>query len=430
MRYIVLFWCSLLGYAIWSYGLADPNLVLTSWEPYWVFQNWIWSIARTQVQFFTGAYLVLLLLLFWFSIRATTWLRSIPTASTKKVLLGFFLAVSPLLISYNALSHDVFNYLFNAKMVVVYRQDPHIHTALEFSDDDWTRFMHNTHTPAPYGYGWTGLSVLPYMLGMGKFTLSWIIFRLFSAGSLVLVFLALRQLAERFGKKLSLADAAVFFLNPLVLIEVLSNSHNDLWMLAPALFGFSVLFARKRWSLRWRVVASLILLGFSISIKYATAVLLPIWFVVLSLERFEANSFAQVGAKTLIPKNIFAFFTQGLWQRVLRIFPYVAAVFLFIPLVTTQSQQYLPWYLTWSLVWMPFISSKKWRRFWLVLSIAALLRYVPWLYAGGYQVDTVQWQKMISWGIPVVWLAWFSMRTRGKTSVPAGDILIGKTIHE
>ena len=36
-----------------------------------------------------------------------------------------------LLLSHNALSHDMFNY-FNARMVVKYAMNPHIHTALEF----------------------------------------------------------------------------------------------------------------------------------------------------------------------------------------------------------------------------------------------------------------------------------------------------------
>lgn len=424
MRYVLSFWLCLFGYAVWSYGLVDPNLVLTSWQPYWVFQNWIWSLARTFPTQYTVVYLLLIACLFWLSLQLKKWLQKYTKLSLARIVMSFLFLISPLLLSYNALSHDVFNYLFNAKMVVVYQANPHVRTALTFSQDDWTRFMHNTHTSAPYGYGWTGFSLIPYILGFGKFTWTWLLFRLFSVGSLLLVFIALRQLAERMGKKLSLGDAAVFFLNPAVLIEIVANTHNDLWMLAPALFGLSLLLARKRFSLGWRVVGSLVLLALSVSIKYATVVLLPVWLTILALERFEAGSFARLK----VPKQFLSILTKGLWERVFRLLPYVAAVLLLLPLFTTQSQQYLPWYLTWSLVWLPLIGSRKWRSFWIVCSIAALLRYVPWLYAGGYEAETVQWQKYISWGIPAVWLIWQS--SRGKTKTEHGSVLIGKTIDE
>ncbi|NCN82856.1 MAG: hypothetical protein GW947_02710 [Candidatus Pacebacteria bacterium] len=426
MRYVVSFWFCLLGFTVWSYGLADPNIVFTSWQPYWVFQNWIWSLARTFPEWYTAVYVLLIGSLFWLSLQLKNWLQKFSKISLTQTVLWFLLLISPLLFSYNALSHDVFNYLFNAKMVMVYHANPHVQTALEFATDDWTRFMHNTHTPAPYGYGWTGLSLVPYLLGFGKFTWSWLVFRLFSVASLVLVFVALQQLARRMGKKVSLSDAAVFFLNPLVLIEVVANSHNDLWMLAPALFGLSFLLARKRFSLGWRVGISLLLLAFSISIKYATVTLLPVWLTILALERFEAGSFGRLQARLHIPKRFLIVLTKGIWERVFRSLPYVAAVSLLLPLFTNQSQQYLPWYLTWSLVWLPLISARKWRRFWLVCSIAALLRYVPWLYVGGYEEQTVQWQKYISWGIPAVWLAWQSMGIKTKTE--NSSVLIGKTI--
>ncbi|MDA1079284.1 MAG: hypothetical protein O2840_01180 [bacterium] len=421
MRYVVSLWVCLLSYAIWSYGLADPNLVLTSWEPYWIFQNWIWSIARGFVTFYTTVYVLLIACMFWLGLQMQRWLRGITHLTLSRTILWFTLIISPLLFSYNALSHDVFNYLFNAKMVLIYQANPHAQTALEFSDD-WTRFMHNTHTPAPYGFGWTGLSLIPFMLGFGKFTWTWLLFRVFSVASLVLVYVGLKQLAGLMGKRLTLSDAAIFFLNPLVLIEIVANSHNDLWMLAPALISFSFLLARKRFAFRSRVFGSLLLLAFSVSIKFATIVLLPIWLTILALERFEEGSFTRLR----LPKRFLQLLTQGIWERILRVLPYSAAALLLLPLLTNQSQQYLPWYLTWSLVWLPLIGSAKWRVFWLVCSIAALLRYVPWLYAGGYEADTVQWQKYISLGIPAMWLLWQWSIVRPKTE--HGSILVGKTV--
>ena len=54
------------------------------------------------------------------------------------VLLGIF--------AYPMFSYDIFNYLFNAKMVLIYGANPHIKTALEFAFDPMVRFMQNTHT--------------------------------------------------------------------------------------------------------------------------------------------------------------------------------------------------------------------------------------------------------------------------------------------
>ena len=53
-------------------------------------------------------------------------------------------------------------------MVVDHSANPHISTAWDFVSDPWTRFVQNAHSPAPYGYGWTGLSVGPYLLGFKR----------------------------------------------------------------------------------------------------------------------------------------------------------------------------------------------------------------------------------------------------------------------
>ncbi len=77
-------------------------------------------------------------------------------------------------------SYDVFNYLFNAKMVWIYQVNPHIHAAIEFSRDPMLRFMQNVHTPAPYGYGSTALSLIPGLTWFTKnFTISFWAMKLF-----------------------------------------------------------------------------------------------------------------------------------------------------------------------------------------------------------------------------------------------------------
>ena len=75
----------------------------------------------------------------------------------KKILLLFGLSLAALLPSYPALSHDIFNYIFNAKMVVDYHANPHVMVAMDFPNDPWLRFMHNVHRITSYNVCYTKL---------------------------------------------------------------------------------------------------------------------------------------------------------------------------------------------------------------------------------------------------------------------------------
>jgi hypothetical protein len=159
-------------------------------------------------------------------------------------------------------------------MVVEFGANPHLQTAMDFPDEPMLRFMNNIHTPAPYGYGWTGLSILPYLLGMNKFFSTFLAFKLFAFISLVLTLLIMEKLANKTDYK----KLAMLYLNPLLLIEVLSSAHNDLWMLAPALLAIYLVTNLEKQKLL-KTFFIIILMTLSISIKYATIALLPFFFI-------------------------------------------------------------------------------------------------------------------------------------------------------
>ncbi len=287
-------------------------------------------------------------------------------------------------LSYNALSHDIFNYMFNARMVVKYDVNPHETTALWFPYDPWTRFMHNTHTTAPYGYLWTGMSVVVYLLGMGKFLVTWLLFK----GMGVLSYLLLLWVYVRlYGKEHAIAPQtlAVLFLNPLVLIEVASSAHNDLWMLVPALVSFWMLTKPKLTTKTLVLAGSFLLL--SILIKVATIVLLPLWLVLVIVKLKIVHR---------LPKVF-----QKMSTQIVAYWPDWASVVLFVPLLTERSQYFHPWYLLWSLVWLPLVRWQLWKVFLLALSVSSLLRYVPWLWAGGFPPEVLLQQKLTTW-LPAV----------------------------
>lgn len=375
-------------YAVFSFSLTDPNLVLTGWSPYWNFQQWMWQNFFSNRVLLTQVYTLLISLLFgcyfflfFGGLKPEKW-------SGKKLTVCVLLFCLPLLFSYNALSHDVFNYIFNAKIVTVYQSNPHIKTALNFPQDEWIRFMHNVHTPAPYGYMWTGISLIPSLLGMGKFTVTWLLFRAFNLLGIVGLIVSFYVLVKTELSKNQYLQKSMLLvlLNPLFLIELVSNSHNDVWMMAPAMLSVGLLRSSKELQLK-SLFFSLLLLAFSISIKLSTVVLIPVWLAILLEQVFQ---------KYQLPSMI-----RRITLFIHQHYADISVLLLFIPLLTPRSQQFHPWYLVWLLVWIPFLRWQWLRNALLVLSVSSLFRYLPWLLNGGFSDDIIFQQKLITF-LPLI----------------------------
>lgn len=368
-----------LVFAIFSFVLTDPNLILLKADWFLNFQTFLWRNILPLQNLRTVFFFFLLILIFLnYLLILKNWSKL--NLDSRQNFWRFLILISlPLVISYNALSHDLFNYIFNAKMVVEFGANPHLKTALDFPDEPMLRFMNNVHTVAPYGYGWTALSLLPYLAGFGKFLSTFAVFKIFSFLSLVISLLIL----EKFFKKVNYRQLALFFLNPLLLIEVLSSAHNDLWMLAPALLAIYLSLDLRKSTLL-KTILIIILMTISISIKFATLALLPFLFYFIFKEKF----------KKLSNLPIFD----------------LMSITMFLPLLTERSKHFLPWYLLWSLIFVPLVKNKLWRNLILVFSLSALLRYLPWLYYlpwMSFHLDTSQtllWQKGITWLIPAFYL--------------------------
>jgi hypothetical protein len=416
-RWVVRYSALLFLFSVFSFSLTDPNLVLTSWNPYWQFQQWMWQTFFHNAPLLTYSYTALILGLF------AIYFATVKTAAAVKdtpkflpFLVMIMLAIIPLLFSYNMLSHDVFNYIFNAKMVSVYHTDPHIHVALDFPQDNWTRFMHNTHTPAPYGYGWTVLSLLPYMAGFGKFTLTWLIFRGWSVLGFVLCIGIIFHLRGKLKLKIAMADLLLLFLNPLLIIETLSTMHNDLWMMVPAVLAIGLVVQPSKQKFLSFILSG-VLLAISASMKLATIVLLPLWIF------FFCYHFS-IWAKS------HQFLLAKKWKKVAEAFSSVisliknywaevAVVSLFVPLLTDRAQQFHPWYLSWLLVWIPFLKI-KWMKWGIItLSISSLLRYIPWLWSGGFSNQELFQQKTITWVPFLLFLVGYFLYNRLRPAVKA-----------
>ena len=366
------FW--LFCYSVFSFSQTDPNLVLSSQPWFWHFQQTMWQIGHHNRPVATGIFLLLTVLLFSVylslisQIKAGLW--------KKGQLIGLFIAsLIALLPAYPALSHDIFNYLFNAKMVLTYHADPHVQVALDFPQDPWLRFMHNTHTPAPYGYGWTLFSLLPYVIGGSYLQGELLIFRLM----MICFFVGCIWLVSRI-EKVSPDRLALLAFNPLLLIEVVGNIHNDVVMMAAALAGGLLIrsaICAKQW---WKILPGFILFGFSVSIKFASIALI-----------------GAVVASVILPYlSLYQWSVLALWS----------------PLLTKQSQWFLPWYLTWSLVFLPLIKQPLWRQVVVVTSIAGLISYVLILWQGEYSPLLLQQRSLILFGLPLLYCAGYLVQQR------------------
>lgn len=421
MFIVVLFILILFFYSVFSYILTEPNLILSSNPVYWNFQTKLWENFYHDPKFITAAYIFLIISMFFCYLWILSKLKKrkeIFKLDFSSVHLWVYTAVIlPLFLSYNALSHDIFNYIFNARMVLKWGYNPHIKTALDFAQiDDWVRFMHNTHTTAPYGYGWTGLSLIPSFLGMEKLLPTLFMFRVFMLIGVLFLYCALQHLSVTLNKrKLYVHELALVFLNPLFLIEVVSNYHNDLWMMAPAILGVSMILRLMQPSIIKRTVkqkmitfalaSSLLIL--SISIKLVTILYVPLFILVLMLAFFidKYSDLIRKRFKLPIPKQFISAGLLMVSSWVEKYIPTVLAIVMFIPLFTDRSQQFLPWYLLWILVWVPFIKNKTFRNTILIFSFSSLLRYVPWLQNSFEYSDQVQLNsRVITWIIPVVYL--------------------------
>ena len=152
-------------------------------------------------------------------------------------------------------------------------------------------------------------------------------------------------------------------------------------------------------------VGVFLLMAVSISIKYATVVLLPVIGLVTTgqylLETYVLKRIPKFANSTQISEKVIGWLDR-LWLPFL---PFVSSVLLFLPLLIPRSQLFHPWYLLWPLVWIPLIKQSWWKRLLLLFSFTSMLRYLPWMYEGGFNEQTLFYQQLITFSAFLIFLA-------------------------
>ncbi len=352
-KIFITFGLLIISLLIYSYSQIDLNLTLSSNSVYQQFQSQLIQLGYFHRTASASIYLVLILLLFIFYFLV---MKKVEQKKISPTSIKWLMGISLILIfAYPAFSHDIFNYMFDAKIVTKYGLSPYFFKALDFPNDTWTRFMHWTHRYYPYGPGWLILSLIPSYLGLGKFVLTLGLFKVLFA-----LFHCLNcYLINKIVKKLYFGQenlATVFYgLNPLVLIESLLSPHNEVIMLTLVLVSIYLFLSKKG-------LLSMMSLVISISIKYLSIVMLPliIW-------------------KKNRPRQ-FLLLSIIIWSLCL------------IPVILQRT--FYPWYF----VPLVGLTAVAMRHFWLELifiglSGGALMLYWPYLLFGDYGPKTYLYQQ-------------------------------------
>ncbi len=353
----------LVGYVIvsfvlflYSYTQVDLNLTLSTVNTWQYIQKAFQYIGYYERTFSTSIYVSVLGLLYALYVVTLRRIRT-GTVSIHSFWRVVFCISIVLVLSYPAFSYDIFNYMFTAKTVLLYHKNPYEVIPMQFiSIDPWVGVMRWIHLPSAYTPLWITLSLPAYFFGFGTFLLILWNFKIIAAGFYLLTVKGIYTALKAVDPDFALVGTAIFALNPLIIIESLVSGHNDIVMMAIAVWSMVIFIQKKQYLLSW------CLLALSIGMKFMTVFLIP--------------GFALRWRRSIALTGMIIGFVLVIMQR-----------------------EVLPWYFVWV---MPFIALMPRRRnitlFAGAFSLGLLLRYAPFLYYGHWNTPV----PMIKWWVTIL----------------------------
>lgn len=373
--------------AIFSYSYVDLNLTIA--------QNPLvirFIGAMQQLGYFhrpqaTFIYISLIILIFSFFIF-NLWLFYKNKIGARYLKLSTAANVFILIFAYPFLSSDLFNYLFDAKIILTYHASPYTHRPLDFPNDDWIRFMRWIHRYSPYGPLWLGMSLVPAVLGFGKFILNFLAFKLFIAAFHLINTYLIYKILTKINPSAALVGTAFYAINPLFLLEGVANAHHDS-ILATTMLASIYFFVKGRMFL------SYVSLFAGTGIKYIPILNLP-WLIMAHLYPKVGNSRKMDNINLLILTNIMT----------MAAFTYLNSSFrITVPFVSAGATQvqFQPWYLFWTIPFIALLPKLPLIIIASAICISASLRYLPYLYYGDWsQPGTVSFMQIITVAPPIL----------------------------
>lgn len=346
---------------IFSYSYVDLNLTLNQNTLVLNLISSLQKLGYYNRPLASIIYLTILLTCFaFFSLNLYMVLK-------RKIDISYLLIASAILtliliFSYPFLSSDLFNYMFDSKIVVHYHLSPYTHKALDFPQDDWIRFMRWTHRYSPYGPAWLAYASLPTILSFGKFIVNFFLLKIAISVFHLLNAVLIYKILTKINPAKATLGTALYSLNPILILEGVVNAHND--VIVATLMLLSIYFVvneKKIWSVTSLLIAVLI--------KYFPLIIAPV-----TLYKF-------LGRNLKVEKLIF------LNLLILTLFTFIYSTFkISVPFVSSGSiqVQFQPWYLFWTLPLAALLPKKEVIFLTIAISIGASLRYLPFLYYGDW----------------------------------------------
>lgn len=344
---------------LYSYTQVDLSLTFSRLGILHSLVNAFQYIGYFQRPLSAGIYVSLLILLFVFYVFFLC--LSYKGFLNKKDVWKLILGGSILLVfSYNAFSYDLFNYIFDAKIVTHYHQNPYLHKALDYQGDPMLSFMRWTHRVYPYGPLWLVLTVPLSFIGYQFFIPTFFFFKLLMTASFVGSVYLIGKIFQRLNPRREVLGIVFFGLQPLLLIESLVSSHLDIVMMFFALYAIYLLLEK-------RYMYSLMSFFLSIGIKFATLFIAPLFIFFFICEN----------QKKVFPWRLGFFLTTVLM--------------LVATIIASVRTNFQPWYLIGPLTFAVFLAD------WvyilvitIIISFFALLSYLPFLYLGNWNPPVPQ----------------------------------------
>ncbi len=352
---------------LYSFTQVDLNLTLSQLSIWQTIQKSFQHIGFFNRPLSAMLYVGILLSLYFFYalFLVLTKQNKFTEKQFWKILLT---SVIILTIAYNAFSYDLFNYIFDAKIITYYNQNPYEHKALDFPGDPMLTFMRWTHRVYPYGPIWLALTVPLSFLGFQIFLPTAILFKILASFSFLGIVYFIGEILKKTKSEDKLFAMVFFAFNPLVLLESLVSAHNDIVMLFFAVIGFY--FLQKK-----SYLSGFMLFIISIGVKFATLFLLPVFLLLTVFRNYEKK----IKWDTIYVINVF--------------------LMLFAVLFASIRTNFQPWYLLYVFPFAALLAKKYYilvSSF--IISLFALLEYLPFIYLGNWDppVPTLLYSLTIS----------------------------------
>ncbi len=349
----LLYLALVLAVFFFSFTQVDLGLTLTRASIFTEIQKGFQYIGYFNRPLSTLLFILILILLTVFYVY---FIKKVREGKLSRRVIWSTLIISSVILtfSYNLLSHDIFNYIFDARIVTKYGLNPYEHKALDFPEDPMLSFMHWTHRTYPYGPTWLGVTVPLSFLGLNYFLPTFFLFKALMTGAYLGTAYFIEKVLRSVDKKNALLGVVFFAFNPLVILEVLVSGHNDVVMIFFCMVGL-VLFISKKYILSW------LSLLFSVGIKFASGFLVPL---LILIQLFRRRGVA-------VP-----------WEKVWYVF--IVAMSCAV-IAASLRTNYQPWYFLLVIPFGALLPDKKSVLIPVIIfSLTSLLNYIPYLYTGGW----------------------------------------------